>query len=88
MSTIIYFSEFRENLTDYLALMKDKGEKLIIKDGRSGKIIANLKNSDSLDFDWEDQINDVKKFAGKGYFTNDKKDRKKFRKSFDEWKTS
>ncbi len=87
MSTTIIFSEFRDNLTNYLNLMKEKGEKLIIKDGRTGKTIIKIKNSDSADFDWEKHIKKIKKLGGKKNFVSDEKDRKKFRNSFDKWKT-
>jgi hypothetical protein len=70
MIKIVNFTEFRENLANYLEFIYKKGGKVTVTDGRSKKILAKLKsNKKKKDFDWDKHLEWIKNM--KPFFTNE-----------------
>jgi hypothetical protein len=82
MITTATVSEFRENLSKFLDLLKD-GHSVELTDGRTKKALLRIKSVKEGYIDWDKHIAKMKKMAGKGYFIADEADRKKLRKGID-----
>jgi antitoxin (DNA-binding transcriptional repressor) of toxin-antitoxin stability system len=81
MNLTVSVSDFRNNLTDYLELLRE-GEKVVIKDARKDKTKVELTASEPSGFNWDNYLKEVKKLAGSGLFVADEVDRRKFRRNF------
>ncbi len=82
MNLTVSVSDFRDNLTDYLALLQE-GKKVVIKDARKDRSVVELIAKKPESFDWDKHIKEVMKLGGSGLFVSDEADRKRFRRSFD-----
>ena len=81
MNLTVSVSDFRNNLTDYLELLRE-GKKVVIKDARKDKTKVELTASEPSGFNWDNYLKEVKKLAGSGLFVADEVDRRKFRRNF------
>ncbi|MFV1916879.1 MAG: hypothetical protein ACC618_00095 [Patescibacteria group bacterium] len=80
MSITVKISDFRNNLADYLDLVREKGESVLIKDGRRDEVVGELVRPKEEEFDWDEYMKFVKNF--KPVFTDkDVEDIKKARKA-------
>jgi len=78
MTKTVTVSEFRDNLSYYLELLKKKVA-ISVTDGRKGTVLVNLVHKDEPEFDWDAHIKWIKNM--KPFLTDeDLKDVKKFRK--------
>ena len=63
MTTVVTYSEFRDNLSKYINVLKKKGSEVVLKDGRNGREVIRLKKADKKDkFDWDEHTNWIKNF--------------------------
>jgi hypothetical protein len=78
MTKTVTVSEFRDNLSYYLDLLKKKVA-ISVTDGRKGMVLVNLVHRDEPGFDWDAHMKWIKNM--KPFLTDgDLKDMKKFRK--------
>lgn len=83
MTYVVTVSEFRQNLSHYLELLRNKA-KVTVTDGRKGKIIVDLEGDKAEEFDWDSYMEEVESLKGSGLIKDsDVKDMKKFREDFD-----
>ncbi|KKQ75265.1 MAG: hypothetical protein US96_C0014G0023 [Candidatus Woesebacteria bacterium GW2011_GWB1_38_5b] len=82
MTTIVSYSEFRENLSKYFSLLKKKGSEIVIKDARNGKELIRLVATEKkkIEFDWDEHIKFVESIGGKLFTDEDVKAIKELRK--------
>lgn len=82
MTTVVSFTDFRDNLSTHLDYLK-KGNKIIIKNAKKGKDVVTLVAEKEKEFDWDEYINFVKSLGESGFLANKKDEatRKKFRES-------
>ncbi len=81
MNLNVSVSDFRDNLTDYLELLRG-GKKVVIKDARKDRPLVELTASRPVDFDWDYYIREVNKLAGSNFLAGDEKEWKKLRHDF------
>lgn len=55
MTTVVSYSDFRNNLSEYLGLL-NAGHQVVIKDAKKGKVIASLVTKKEKPFNWDEQI--------------------------------
>ena len=77
MTRTVTVSEFRDNLSYYLDLLKKKVA-ISVTDGRKGIVLVNLVHKDEPEFDWDKHMKWIKNM--KPFLTDkDLKDMKRFR---------
>lgn len=83
MSITVKISDFRNNLADYLDLIREKGGSVLIKDGRRDEVVGELIKPKEKEFDWDEYMEFVKSLGGSGLLASkkDEKARKKFRET-------
>ena len=63
-------SEFRNNLADYLELIR-KNKRVSITDGRRGKVLVTLKKEKKVEFDWDEHMKFIESIGGKLFTDKD-----------------
>ena len=63
-------SEFRNNLADYLELIRQK-KRVSITDGRRGKVLVTLKKEKKVEFDWDEHMKFIESIGGKLFTDKD-----------------
>ena len=83
MITNVSFTEFRNNLSDYIDLLKNGGE-ISVEDAKKGKKIVTLIAKKERKFNFAEHVKFVASLGGSGLLASkeDELMRLKFRKSF------
>lgn len=85
MSITVKISDFRNNLADYFDLVREKGESVLIKDGRRDEVVGELVKPKKEEFDWDEYMKFVESLGGSGLLASkkDEEARKRLRKATD-----
>lgn len=62
MIITVTVSEFRDNLSKYIDLLRKKGNEVEIKDGRKGNTLLTLVKKKKKRFDWDEHIKFLEDF--------------------------
>lgn len=83
MTNAVSFSDFRNNLSDYLSYLK-AGNSIVIKDAKKGVDIVTLVAQKEPEFNWSEYMKLFKSIGGSGFLSSPEniKSMNKFRNSF------
>lgn len=83
MTYTVTVSEFRQNLSHYLELLRNKA-KVSVTDGRKGKVLVELVGDKTEEFDWDSYLKKIEGLRGSSLIRDtDMKNMKKFRQDID-----
>lgn len=81
MNIVVSISDFRNNLSDYIDLIKDGEKSVEVKDEKKDRVVGVFVAKKEEEFDWDEYMKFVKSLAGSGFLASkkDERVRKEFR---------
>lgn len=81
MNVIVSISDFRNNLSDYIDLIRDGRKSVEVKDEKKDRVVGVFTAKKEEKFNWDEYMKFVKSVGGKLFTDEDVKDIERARKA-------